>query len=248
MFLQWLNTLENDSKLQDDCISDGFRNALVDICRSDMLVLEDGLRKPISEVAGKLRNLSLIQSFDVTTNDFAASQLSDLTTVGSSASTSPDVGLTNLSTNPLITTEFTQYVTNAYQDVSGFPQHSTHVPEYFTAPETLLHTSPPQVLEEKIPINYHTTPAPLLDSPQTKCRKRCAKDQSSPPESDVNVKTRKVEPTPRFGCPYHKFDPATYNIHDSRWRTCVGPGWTSVHRVKYVINIFDLPTREVNCN
>jgi serine/threonine protein kinase len=36
----------------------------------------------------------------------------------------------------------------------------------------------------------------------------------------------------RFSCPFHKYDPQTFGIHDPRWRTCVGPGWTTMHRVK----------------
>jgi serine/threonine protein kinase len=38
--------------------------------------------------------------------------------------------------------------------------------------------------------------------------------------------------TLRFACPFHKHDPKTFGIHDPRWRTCVGPGWTTIHRVK----------------
>lgn len=34
----------------------------------------------------------------------------------------------------------------------------------------------------------------------------------------------------RFACPYFKRDPRKYRKH----RSCVGPGWTAVHRVKYV--------------
>jgi hypothetical protein len=36
---------------------------------------------------------------------------------------------------------------------------------------------------------------------------------------------RKVK---RYACPYYQRDPATY----SHGRSCVGPGWTEVHRVK----------------
>ena len=36
------------------------------------------------------------------------------------------------------------------------------------------------------------------------------------------------EPGPRFACPYFKRDPQKYRTH----RTCPGPGWQTVHRVK----------------
>lgn len=35
-------------------------------------------------------------------------------------------------------------------------------------------------------------------------------------------------PSPLFACPYYKYNPRKYR----RWRTCFGPGWRSVHRVK----------------
>ncbi|KAB5583514.1 hypothetical protein GE09DRAFT_303666 [Coniochaeta sp. 2T2.1] len=39
---------------------------------------------------------------------------------------------------------------------------------------------------------------------------------------------KKAKPDPRFACPYYKHDPVRYRNH----RTCPGPGFTSVHRVK----------------
>ncbi len=37
----------------------------------------------------------------------------------------------------------------------------------------------------------------------------------------------------RFACPYFKRDPRKHREH----RSCVGPGWTTVHRVKYLPNM-----------
>lgn len=56
-------------------------------------------------------------------------------------------------------------------------------------------------------------------------RQKCGAD--SPPKPSTATSA------PRFACPFHKYDPQTFGIHDPRWRTCVGPGWTTIHRVKY---------------
>lgn len=41
-------------------------------------------------------------------------------------------------------------------------------------------------------------------------------------------KKKKNKPDPRFACPYYKHDPVKYRAH----RTCPGPGFENVHRVK----------------
>lgn len=56
------------------------------------------------------------------------------------------------------------------------------------------------------------------DRPDPKRRK--------PLENDKSESLRKL-----FACPYFQHDPETY----IRWRCCPGPGWATVHRVKYII-------------
>lgn len=47
------------------------------------------------------------------------------------------------------------------------------------------------------------------------------------------VKRRKLTETSlKFACPFFKRDPTHYQSE----RTCVGPGWTTIHRVKYVMS------------
>jgi hypothetical protein len=40
----------------------------------------------------------------------------------------------------------------------------------------------------------------------------------------------------KFACPYHQHNPRKYGINDAfcdaNYRTCAGPGWTSVARIK----------------
>ncbi|KAI9151988.1 Cyclin-dependent kinase-like 4 [Paramyrothecium foliicola] len=57
---------------------------------------------------------------------------------------------------------------------------------------------------------------------------RVAAERSNPSPS----KSLDTSVALRFACPFHKHDPHTFGIHDPRWRTCVGPGWTTIHRVK----------------
>ncbi|KAJ0302177.1 hypothetical protein COL516b_007228 [Colletotrichum fioriniae] len=42
------------------------------------------------------------------------------------------------------------------------------------------------------------------------------------------TKTDEDDDRPKFACPYYKHDPVRYKSH----RTCVGPGWHEIHRVK----------------
>jgi hypothetical protein len=41
-----------------------------------------------------------------------------------------------------------------------------------------------------------------------------------------------LEPKCNFACPFFKYNPRKY----MRWRSCPGPGWNTVHRIKYVSN------------
>ena len=44
-------------------------------------------------------------------------------------------------------------------------------------------------------------------------------------------RTKRETATRKFACPYYKHNPERYK----NAKTCMGPGWTTVHRVKYVI-------------
>ena len=41
-----------------------------------------------------------------------------------------------------------------------------------------------------------------------------------------------LEPKCNFACPFFKYNPRKYMC----WRSCPGPGWNTVHRIKYVSN------------
>jgi hypothetical protein len=61
-------------------------------------------------------------------------------------------------------------------------------------------------------------------------------DQSGSEEarhnSPIELKGRKrLRPNRKLACPFFKHDPELYNDR----RTCTGPGWITVHRVKFVI-------------
>jgi hypothetical protein len=50
-------------------------------------------------------------------------------------------------------------------------------------------------------------------------------------------------PLPRLACPFHKLNPAKYGIHHAQdqhskkvdYRTCAGPGFKSIQRLKYIL-------------
>ncbi len=44
--------------------------------------------------------------------------------------------------------------------------------------------------------------------------------------------SRSSGPDPKLGCPFFKRDPLRHSKH----RSCTGPGWTTVHRVKYALS------------
>lgn len=54
-------------------------------------------------------------------------------------------------------------------------------------------------------------------------------DKSHQNEKEGKGKAAQSRMIPKLACPYYKYDPDTYKS----WRTCPGPGWDDVHRVKY---------------
>lgn len=81
---------------------------------------------------------------------------------------------------------------------------------------------------------------------KTKGQKRKAGDRESTPpdeeEEDTRKKRGRSDPTPDgdknnrlFACPFYKFDPSKYactNTTGSKYRTCVGPGFHTIARLK----------------
>jgi hypothetical protein len=68
-------------------------------------------------------------------------------------------------------------------------------------------------------------------------RKRMHKKEGEDDESDGNDRGRIVkktradqQPAQRFACPFYKHNPVKFRSN----RTCRGPGWWDVHRVKFV--------------
>jgi hypothetical protein len=68
-----------------------------------------------------------------------------------------------------------------------------------------------------VPLNHDN------DSEEVKSGKR--QKVAEEPHDDAEQ-----DPKRRFACPYYKHDPDA-NLH----RSCRGPGWPTVHRVKYII-------------
>jgi hypothetical protein len=85
-------------------------------------------------------------------------------------------------------------------------------------------------------------------------KRKARNDEGLPPEDpddDGPNKRRRVSITttedsevgPRFACPFYKHDPARYRNR----RTCPGPGWPTVHRMKYVKSMANIRNVEINC-
>ena len=53
-------------------------------------------------------------------------------------------------------------------------------------------------------------------------------DDDTDEGSRSTKRSKKASPSQRFACPFYKHNPAQYENS----RSCVGPGWTTVHRVK----------------
>jgi hypothetical protein len=58
--------------------------------------------------------------------------------------------------------------------------------------------------------------------------------------------TEGQQPLPRLACPFHKRDPAKYSIQhgdaegsrNAEYRSCEGPGFKSMQRLKYILTFF----------
>jgi hypothetical protein len=75
------------------------------------------------------------------------------------------------------------------------------------------------------------------DQPPTGGKKRPLRDEEGggtggeehgDEDGDDKSGNKKTKREPKFACPYYKHNPVKYREH----RTCLGPGWISVHRVK----------------
>lgn len=53
-------------------------------------------------------------------------------------------------------------------------------------------------------------------------------EEDSDEDGGSTLGNKKTKANPRFACPYYKHDPVKYRSH----RTCPGPGFITVHRVK----------------
>jgi hypothetical protein len=51
-------------------------------------------------------------------------------------------------------------------------------------------------------------------------------------KGEMSSKKGVLEPKCNFACPFFKYNPRKYMC----WRSCPGPGWNTVHRIKYVSN------------
>ena len=79
-------------------------------------------------------------------------------------------------------------------------------------------------------------------------KKRSANAEESSDDNDDDDDERRPrkrvahsEKSPRFACPYYQHDPDRFGSE----RTCSGPGWTTVQRMKYGSHIFNLQTSEL---
>jgi hypothetical protein len=86
--------------------------------------------------------------------------------------------------------------------------------------------------------DLHSNTGSLSSSSNNKKRSKDSRDRASDDEQDdqrnKRIKTNTtVEPSsptgPRFACPFFKHDPQLY----ISCRTCAGPGWPTIHRLKY---------------
>ncbi|KAI1106440.1 hypothetical protein F4804DRAFT_340457 [Jackrogersella minutella] len=53
-------------------------------------------------------------------------------------------------------------------------------------------------------------------------------DEGDPDRGGSKRAKKEIESERKFACPFYKHDPGTHNKH----RSCAGPGWTSLHRLK----------------
>lgn len=53
------------------------------------------------------------------------------------------------------------------------------------------------------------------------------------PKPDLETPLKKDRRT--YACPFHQSEPAKYSSNNRTFRSCAGPGFPSIHRVKYII-------------
>ena len=86
-------------------------------------------------------------------------------------------------------------------------------------------------------------PSKLAAPRNGKNSKKRSKDRDSSPPGDDNGKRRKRDDPDAglqnkgrlFACPFHKYDPYKYSLNSDTgavYRTCLGPGFTSISHVK----------------
>ena len=79
--------------------------------------------------------------------------------------------------------------------------------------------------------------------PSSKGKKRCRDERDSTPPNDgesrkrpsFEISSNAEKQNDPFACPFHKNEPAKYCcsvVHGSKYRACVGPGFTSIARLK----------------
>ena len=224
-------------------LPDTYRGSLIRICRDDMLVPSNERRKSIFNVTEKLR-FGFNSSAGSSPAEQVVSASDFLPSLQNHASIPHTEYATDVSSVPFDST-FSSDVSWTDFDHSTVFSYPTELAQqqYCTAPEpspcspsSLLPTQSsgsPIFSDGKDSLReYHTMQVQTLGRPFPARGRKRRVEEATPEESKLGGKSQKTEPVLRFACPFHKFDPATYGIHDSRWRTCVGPGWTSVHRVK----------------
>jgi hypothetical protein len=92
--------------------------------------------------------------------------------------------------------------------------------------------------------NDNTLPYQLnLESPDSVLRKRAwasASEDILTCEEDRQPKRHRTSPSSNFACPFYKHAPTYYNPQNldaecgRRYRTCAGPGWSSIRRLRCV--------------
>lgn len=92
--------------------------------------------------------------------------------------------------------------------------------------------------------NDNTLPYQLnLESPNSVLRKRAwasASEDILTCEEDRQPKRHRTSPSSNFACPFYKHAPTYYNPQNldaecgRRYRTCAGPGWSSIRRLRCV--------------
>ncbi|KAF4343380.1 hypothetical protein FBEOM_2678 [Fusarium beomiforme] len=131
---------------------------------------------------------------------------------------------------------------------ADFPRQATVLYEEDVAPPIQVQR-PVECLDEVVSPGDLMNPTQqevIVPGPSKKRSLDCVElDDSSTDEAEgksVGKKRPKTSPTPpRFACPFYKHDPERYETS----RSCCGPGWESVHRVKeHIFRSHMLPEHE----